>query len=126
MYLKSESKMLILHGYNYVHSDYRMIFDCCYSCAKIFCYPYIKKILTMEIVFETDFERPQNPFDPNYYIDIMEYIDKKIDVVKIYDTKTGEYPLPRSKEHIRNLAVIRGMEAGVKYVEVFRVIKIIC
>lgn len=31
----------------------------------------------MEIISETDFGRPEQPFYPNYYIDITEYMDKK-------------------------------------------------
>ncbi len=118
-------EMLLLPDYNDVHSDHKMVFDWCYSCSKIFRYPYIKKILTMEIVSETDFGKPQNPFVPNYYVDITNYIDKKIHIVKMYDTELSEYPFPRSIKHIRNLAAVRGVEAGVKYAEAFRIIKMI-
>ena len=41
---------MILPDYNDVHSDHKRVFEWCYSCSKVFRYPYVRKILTMEIV----------------------------------------------------------------------------
>ena len=47
---------IIILPYNVdVHSDHRITFDLCYSCTKNFRYPFIKKILMMVIISETDF-----------------------------------------------------------------------
>lgn len=81
--------------------------------------------MTMEIVSETDFGRPQNPFLPNYFVDITDFMEQKIEAAKIYDTELGETPFPRSVENIKALATIRGAAAGVKYAESFRLIKYI-
>ena len=79
----------------------------------------------MEIVSETDFGKPDNPFYPNCYIDITDYMDSKITALKIYDTELGVPPFPRSIENITALATFRGSAAGVKYAEAFRMIKCI-
>ena len=118
-------EMLILPDYNDVHSDHKIVFDWCYACAKIFRCPTIKHIMTMEIPSETDFGRPENPFVPNYYVDITDYIERKIEALKIYDTEIGEPPFPRSVENIKALAMLRGSVAGVRYAEAFRMIKYI-
>ena len=79
----------------------------------------------MEIVSETDFGRPQNPFVPNFFIDISAVMKQKIEAVKIYDTELGEHPFPRSIANIKVLATMRGATAGVEYAEAFRMIKYI-
>lgn len=81
--------------------------------------------MTMEIVSETDFGKPENPFIPNFYVDITEYLEEKINALNIYDTELGEPPFPRSIEHVKALAIVRGAAAGVKYAEAFRMIKYI-
>lgn len=125
VFTKVQPEMLILPDYNDAHSDHKKVFEWCYSCSKVFRFPYIKKIMTMEIVSETDFGKPENPFIPNFYVDITEYLEEKINALNIYDTELGEPPFPRSIEHVKALATVRGAAAGVKYAEVFRMIKYI-
>lgn len=120
---KVEPEMLILPDYNDAHSDHKRVFDWCFACTKVFRFPSIKQVMTMEIVSETDFGRPENAFIPNYYVDITSYIENKIQAIEIYDTELGEHPFPRSLDNIRALAVLRGAAAGVKYAEAFRMIK---
>ena len=118
-------EIVILPDYNDAHSDHKFVFDWCYACTKTFRYPYVKQIMTMEILSETDFGRPENPYLPNYYVDITNYMGDKLEAVKIYDTELGEPPFPRSLKNIEALARLRGAAAGVMYAESFRVLKYI-
>ena len=118
-------KVLILPDYNDAHSDHMRVFDWCYACAKTFRYPFIKQVMTMEILSETEFGRPNNPFVPNFFVDISKYMNKKIEAMKIYDTELGEFPFPRSIKNIEALAMLRGAMCGVRYAEGFRLIKMI-
>ena len=79
----------------------------------------------MEIISETDFGKPDNPFVPNFFVDITDYIDKKLEAMKIYDTELGEPPFPRNLEVIKSLANVRGAAAGCQYAEAFKLIKCI-
>ena len=114
---------LILPDYNDAHSDHRYVFEAAYACSKIFRRSFIRRILTMEIISETNFAMPYDIFKPNLYIDITDYLDKKLEALKIYDTELDALPFPRSLEAIKAQAIIRGTEAGVLYAEAFRVIK---
>lgn len=116
-------QVLFLPDYNDAHSDHRIVFRWVYACTKSFRAPYIKSILTMEIISETDFGLPDHPFIPNVYIDVSNYIEKKIGAFKLYETETGNHPFPRNLNNVKALAHIRGAEAGVKYAEGFRLIK---
>lgn len=68
----------------------------------------------MEIISETDFGSPADPFKPNYYVDITDYIDDKIKAIEIYDTELGESPFPRSIENIKAMAMLNGVRGGGK------------
>ena len=106
---------------NDVHSDHRVAFDAIYSCTKSFRYPFITKILMYETLSETEFAPalPCASFIPNVYVDITDYLDQKIEIMKLYETELMEEPYPRSISSIEALARFRGSRAGVKYAEAF-------
>jgi len=114
---------IILPDPNDAHKDHQITFESCMACSKIFRYPYIKKITTMEIVSETDFGEPKNIFVPNYFVDISNTIEDKLKALSIYDTEIGKPPFPRSIEAVKAQALVRGGTAGVHYAEAFRLIK---
>ncbi len=120
---KIKPDCIILPDYNDAHSDHKYTFEAAHVCSKIFRRGYIKRVLTMEIISETNFGMPQDVFKPNLYIDITDYFDKKAEALSIYDTELGQLPFPRNIESIKAQALIRGTEAGVLYAEAFRVIK---
>ena len=106
---------------NDVHSDHRVAFDAVYSCTKSFRYPFIEKIYMMETLSETEFSPaiPAMSFVPNVYVDITPYMDRKLEIMSIYDTEVMQEPYPRSLSSIKALARMRGSRAGVMYAEAF-------
>lgn len=104
-----------------VHSDHRIAFNLCYSCTKTFRYPFIKKVLMMEILSETEYSL--NLFQPNYFVDISKYIKKKIEILNIFESEIKEHPFPRSKEAVWANSLLRGTMAGVKHAEAFVLLK---
>jgi N-acetylglucosamine malate deacetylase 1 len=108
-----------------IHSDHRCIFDAAYSCTKIFRYPFIKKVYMMETLSETEFSLSieGGSFVPNIFVDISNYMDKKIEAMKIYESEMSRHPFPRSERNIKALATYRGATAGCYYSESFMLIK---
>lgn len=109
------------------HSDHRIVFDAVMSCTKSFRYPYVKKVLMYECLSETEFAPilPERVYQPNYFVDISDFIEKKIEIMKIFNSELGEHPFPRSIKNIEALATYRGATVGVKYAESFQIIKFI-
>lgn len=105
------------------HSDHRIVFDCGYACTKIFRFPYVKQVLIMEIISETDFSCFSEGFSPNYFVDISDYIEKKIEIMDIYKNQMSMPPFPRNKENVKALSMIRGTQAGCRYAESFILLK---
>ncbi len=105
-----------------IHTDHKITFQAVYSCTKQFRYPFIKRVLMYETLSETEFSPAlaENAFLPNTFVDITDYIDKKIEIMKLYDTEIMPDPLPRSVHAIKGLAAFRGSRIGVIYAEAFQ------
>ena len=104
-----------------VHSDHEIVFDTVASCTKSFRYPYIKKVRAYETLSETEFGiRPNSlGFRPNLWVNISAYIDRKIEIMNIYESEVDHHPFPRGERNIRSLAAYRGATAGVDSAEAF-------
>jgi LmbE family N-acetylglucosaminyl deacetylase len=109
------------------HSDHRIVFDSVMSCTKSFRHPYIKKVLMYECLSETEFAPilPEKVFQPNYFVDISNFLEKKVDIMKIFASELREHPFPRSIKNIKSIATYRGASVGVNYAEAFQLIKYI-
>ena len=108
-----------------IHSDHKHVFNAAYSCTKSFRYPFIKIIYMMETLSETEFSlsTKDESFIPNVFVDISDYMDKKIEAMEIYEGEMGSHPFPRSERNIKALATHRGATVGCEYAESFMLIK---
>lgn len=115
---------LLLVPYRYdVHSDHRVIFDAVYSCTKSFRAPYLKTVLSMEILSETDQAQQESGFVPNVFINIDGYVEKKIEIMKIYKSEMDVAPFPRNENAIKGLAAYRGAAGYYNNCEAFYLVK---
>ena len=103
------------------HSDHRFAFQASFACTKPFRYPFIKKVLMYECISETEFAPALTEFSfiPNYFVDITSHMDKKLEIIKIFESEVAPHPFPRSIENIKALAMFRGASVGVYYAESF-------
>lgn len=108
-----------------IHSDHRIVFDATIACTKWFRYPSVEKVLVYETLSETDFtiNPDANYFRPNVFVDISEFLQKKLDIMKIYESELSEHPFPRSLKAIQSLAYIRGAASGFEAAEAFMLLK---
>jgi LmbE family N-acetylglucosaminyl deacetylase len=108
-----------------VHTDHQIAAKAIISCTKSFRYPFIKKILMYECISETEMSPPfiENVFIPNVYSDVTKYLDKKLEVMKVYKSEVQEVPLPRSIENIKALATYRGATCGYNFAEAFMLVR---
>jgi len=104
-----------------VHSDHKAVFDAVASCTKSFRYPSIISVRVYETLSETEFtiRTDDGGFKPNLWINISDYIDRKVEIMKIYASEIKDHPFPRSEKNIRALATVRGATAGVEAAEGF-------
>jgi len=108
-----------------IHSDHRKIFEAAFSCTKSFRYPFIKKIYMIETLSETEFapSTKEDSFIPNVFVDISEFMNKKIEITKIYKSEVKEHPFPRSITNIKALATLGGATISCQFAESFMLLK---
>lgn len=108
-----------------VHTDHAVVFDAVISCTKWFRYPSINRILAYETLSETEFglNPDVNGFRPNVFVNIESHLEKKIEIMRTFESEVGEFPFPRSDDAIRALAALRGAAAGCKAAEAFMLLK---
>lgn len=62
-------------------------------------------------------------FSPNYYVDISEYMERKIETIKLFESQRDKWYM--KPEVLRSMARFRGLEIGVEYAEAFGVYKML-
>lgn len=107
-----------------VHSDHKHAFAAAYSCTKSFRYPSVRKVMMVETLSETDFAQSSNGgFFPNMFVNITEYFERKLEILRTYQSELHPHPFPRSEESIKALALLRGAASGCNYAESFMMLK---
>jgi len=109
--------------FNDVHSDHRILARAIHSSIKWFRYPYIRKAMMYEVPSETEFNfLSQDVFRPNIFVDITDYLERKITIIELYKGESEGFPFPRSEETMRALATLRGSQSGYKAAEAFQLV----
>jgi len=119
-----EPQQLFLPNRSDAHTDHRVVHDAAAACTKWFRYPSIRRVLAYETISETGFGLgAESEFHPNYFVDISDFLERKLKVVAIYQSELGTFPFPRSIEAIRALAAVRGAASGFVAAEGFQLLR---
>jgi LmbE family N-acetylglucosaminyl deacetylase len=116
----------VTHGGD-VHTDHGAVFAATMSVLKPFYMARlgVRRILCYETLSSTD-AAPATPgrlFMPVVYRDISPYIERKVEIMGLYETERQADPMPRGPEGIRALARHRGATIGVEYAEAFMLVR---
>lgn len=121
---KIKPDVVYTHFENDLNIDHRLTFQAVLTACRPVNNNFPEKILTFETLSSTEWQNKQGlQFNPNYYVDVKKYIDKKIEAMKKYSLETRSYPHPRSAQGIKILAQYRGLESGLEYAEAFCLIR---
>lgn len=85
----------------------------------------VRYVYAYETLSETEWNIPHgsNCFIPNVFVDISDYLSKKLEALDCYQSQLGQFPDPRSLETVESLAKFRGSTMGVKAAEAFMLIR---
>ena len=92
-----EPEIIYIPFLNDVHTDHQIINKAFQATIKWFRYPFIKTVFMYETLSETEFNFiDEKKFNPNKFIDISKYLEKKLEILKVYKS---EFKTPISKEY---------------------------
>jgi LmbE family N-acetylglucosaminyl deacetylase len=110
---------------NDAHSDHAAVFDACAVCTKTFRYPSVRSVRVYETLSETEYGvKPEDPgFRPNLFVDVSDFLDRKLEIMSIYAGEMAPFPFPRSDVALRAQAQLRGTQCGTTAAEAFMLLK---
>lgn len=110
-----------------VHTDHHAGFNALLSVLKTFYMKQIgvRRVLSYETLSSTDAAPAlgHRMFLPNVFHDISEFIERKIEIMNLFESEAQPDPYPRGPEAIRALARYRGACIGVASAEALMLIR---
>ena len=101
--------------------DHRVV----YNATLTACRPIssrVPELACFEVPSSTEWNYPQS-FNPNYFVNITNQLDKKIKAMKMYKNEIRKFPHPRSLENLKNVSLRWGSVSGNKAAEAFEIIR---
>jgi len=98
--------------------DHRLVYEACLVATRP---PKHIKLVCFETISETEWG--DQTFKPNYYIDVSEFLWKKVEAFGFYKSEIKALPHPRNSNGINTLAFKRGHESGLNVAEAFRIVR---
>lgn len=117
-------EVLYIPFYKDIHIDHRIVAKASLVAARPISQNFIRTILSYETLSSTEWSI-DGVFNPNFYNDISNYIDKKKKALSLYKNQLRNDPHPRSIENSIIQARLRGSNINIEYAEAFQVIRII-
>jgi N-acetylglucosamine malate deacetylase 1 len=121
--IKINPEIILTHSNKDLNIDHQKISNATITACRPLPKSKIKQLLFFEILSSTEWNFNSNRinFNPNKFYDIADFIEKKLEAIKIYKSEIRQYPHPRSLEGIKTLSKFRGQCIGVNYAEAFEV-----
>lgn len=86
----------------------------------------VREILAFEVMSSTEWATPGvAPFVPNAFVDISDYLPKKLAALAAYDIEMRPVPHSRSVAHVEALARHRGNCVGLEAAEAFEIVRLV-
>jgi len=116
--------------YTHHHGDLNVDHRLTHAAVMTACRPLpgssVREIYGFEVLSSTEWATQQDsPFLPNYFVDITQQLQTKLDALEAYAEEMRKTPHSRSMAHVEVLAHHRGYSVGVDAAEAFEVYKII-
>ena len=108
-----------------IHVDHQLVFQSTLVASRPHQATYPRTILAYETLSETNWNAPYitPPFVPNIYLDISDYLERKILAMGKFASQLRISPHERSVESLRALAVMRGATVHREAAEAFVLVR---
>jgi LmbE family N-acetylglucosaminyl deacetylase len=108
-----------------MHSDHSSVSQASLVALRPLMNSSVTSVYSYETLSETEWNSPrvENVFLPNTYIDITEFIERKLSAMACYQSQLYDAPHPRSLRAISSLAALRGSTISVDAAESFSLIR---
>jgi LmbE family N-acetylglucosaminyl deacetylase len=113
--------IVITHSPNDLNIDHRIVHQATLTVFRGMEQFNKTKIMCYEVLSSSEWS--YQPFNPNCYVDITNYWDKKENALKVYESEMIPHPHPRNIENLKRKAYLNGSECGVEMAERFLIVR---
>jgi LmbE family N-acetylglucosaminyl deacetylase len=116
---------IFTHHHGDLNVDHRLTFQSVITACRPMKDCCVQNILSFETPSATEWNFGDNSslFKPNFFVDVAETLNLKLEAMKEYVTEINEFPHPRSNEALKTIAKRWGSVVGREYVEAFEVVR---
>lgn len=112
------------HHHGDLNVDHRIAHRAVMTACRPMPHSTVKQIFTFEVLSSTEWNSSDGGgFYPNWFVEIDDYLEKKIAAINAYSEEMREIPHSRSIEHVKVLARHRGYSVGVYAAEAFMLVR---
>lgn len=121
MIAKYEPNIIYTHHAGDLNVDHQRVHDAVMTACRPLPNSRLETILLFEVASSTEWQPPGSrlPFQPNWFVDVKDTFEKKMEALRAYSMEMREFPHPRSFEGLEALARWRGASCGAQYAESF-------
>ena len=118
---KIKPEVLITHSSTDLNVDHKITNKAVVTACRPQNSSPVRMLLFFEILSSTEwnFSNENNYFKPNYFVNIVKTLDKKLAAMRAYKSELRRWPHPRSIDGIKTLSKYRGMSSGLDSAEAF-------
>ena len=113
--------VIYTNHYSDLNVDHKVVYNATLAACRPSSFP-VKEIISFEVLSSTEWSYPYN-FNPNYFINIEKYLEKKIKAMELFTSEIRKFPHPRSSENIKHVASRWGTVSGFNAAEAFEIIR---
>jgi len=114
---ESDPDIIYTHHKGDINIDHRFV----YEAVMVNTRPTGKKISVFCFETVSSTEWSNESFTPNFYVNIENFLDRKIEMFYKYESEVRIYPHPRSRQGLITLSKKRGMDICIHHAEAFQV-----
>lgn len=114
-------RIVYTHHGGDLNIDHRIVHDAVVTACRPYPEQTVNSLLFFEVPSSTEWaiSGRSDPFSPNWFVDIIDTLDKKLEVCSAYRSEMRQWPHPRSLQGVENLARQRGVSVGLEAAEAF-------
>ena len=120
---ETKCEIIFTHHFNDLNLDHRVVYDATITAARPLPGSSVNMVASFEIPGSTDWKVPYQ-FKPNFFVDISNELESKVNALKAYQYEIRKFPHPRSKEVIEAVAIRWGALSGYNASEAFEIIRL--
>jgi N-acetylglucosamine malate deacetylase 1 len=113
---------IFTHSIHDLNIDHRITYQAVITATRPMKGECVRDIFSFEVLSSTEWNYPTR-FSPNFFMDISETINTKLQAIQCYKGELKKFPHPRSLKGIRLNSEYWGMKVGYENAEAFELIR---